>query len=53
MVKGLSNKVILTDVDGVLLDWEYSFNAWMNKHGYEVVPGKENEYNVGKKIRIK
>jgi len=52
MVKGLSNKVILTDVDGVLLDWEYSFNAWMNKHGYEVVPGKENEYNVGKKYGL-
>lgn len=28
-------KVILTDCDGVLLDWEYAFNQWMLKHGYE------------------
>jgi len=33
---------ILTDVDGVLLDWEASFTAWMDKEGYSVV--KENEY---------
>lgn len=33
---------ILTDVDGVLLDWETSFTAWMNKEGYSVK--QENEY---------
>ena len=27
---------ILTDVDGVVLDWESSFTAWMNKQGYTV-----------------
>lgn len=31
------NKVILTDVDGVLLDWEYAYDAWMKRHGYNVV----------------
>lgn len=25
---------ILTDVDGVLLNWEYAFNTWMKSHGY-------------------
>ena len=33
---------ILTDVDGVLLDWETSFTAWMDKEGYSVV--NPNEY---------
>ncbi len=28
---------ILTDADGVLLDWESSFTAWMEKEGYRVV----------------
>lgn len=28
-------KTILTDADGVLLDWEVDFNKWMEKHGYE------------------
>lgn len=27
-------KTILTDCDGVLLDWEYAFEQWMKKHGY-------------------
>lgn len=30
----LVDKVILTDCDGVLLDWEYSFDQWMKRHGY-------------------
>jgi FMN phosphatase YigB (HAD superfamily) len=27
------DKLILTDVDGVLLNWEYAFNIWMQRHG--------------------
>jgi len=30
-------KVILTDCDGVLLDWEYPFNCWMEEHGHRLV----------------
>jgi len=30
----LSEKVILVDCDGVLLDWEYAFDIWMVRHGY-------------------
>ena len=32
----MKDKVILTDCDGVLLDWEYAFGRWMDKHGYTV-----------------
>lgn len=32
----MKNKVILTDCDGVILDWEYAFGRWMDKHGYTV-----------------
>jgi len=38
------NKVILTDCDGVLLDWEYSFDYWMCRHGYNKV--KQNVYDM-------
>ena len=30
----MKNKVILTDCDGVLLDWEYAFHSWMWRHDY-------------------
>jgi hypothetical protein len=42
----LSEKVILTDVDGVLLDWLFAFTQWMDKHGYKTVEGTENEYDM-------
>ena len=32
----MKNKVILTDCDGVMLDWEYAFDQWMKRHGYIV-----------------
>lgn len=39
-------KVILTDCDGVLLDWEYSFKVWMLHRGYEVVAPGEYHMDV-------
>ena len=33
----MKEKVILVDCDGVLLDWVYSFNQWMCRHGYQEV----------------
>src|SRR5210317_1012442 len=41
------DKVILTDCDGVLLNWEYAFTVWMESHGYEIVPENANAYDVG------
>jgi len=32
----MKNKLILTDADGVLFDWEYAFDQWMRKHEYTV-----------------
>jgi len=31
----ISEKLVLVDCDGVLLDWLYAFNNWMSEHGYE------------------
>lgn len=28
------DRLILTDCDGVLLNWEYAFDVWMNDRGY-------------------
>jgi hypothetical protein len=33
----MKNKVILTDCDGVLVDWLYAFDVWMRNKGYNKV----------------
>lgn len=40
----MNEKVILTDVDGVLLDWVYSFDQWMKRHGY--VKSRNDVYDL-------
>lgn len=46
------NNIILTDVDGVLLNWEFAFDIWMQEHGHKRVPGCELHYNIGKRYGI-
>lgn len=46
----LKDKLILTDCDGVLLDWNYGFTKWMKKHGFEYI-GSE-EYSIHKRFDI-
>ena len=46
------NKVILTDCDGVLLNWEYAFTVWMEQHfGDKEVVDPDN-YDVGKRYGL-
>lgn len=42
-----NKKIILTDCDGVCLDWEWAFNVWMQEHGFEEVPGSKFSYDMG------
>ena len=50
-----SNRIILTDVDGVLLEWEHHFTKWMLQktlfddrgaryHPYRLLPDKQDTY---------
>jgi len=45
-------KLILSDVDGVLLNWEYAFNIWMEDHGYTMVENGNFVYNVAKRYGL-
>ena len=53
MMKKLNNldKVILTDCDGVLLNWEYAFTVWMEHHGYEKT-GDPDAYDIGTRYNL-
>ena len=46
------DKLILTDCDGVILDWEYSFNVWMQEHGFEEVEGSKLNYDMAIRYNI-
>jgi len=48
----MKDSVILTDADGVLLNWEYAFAIWMEQHGFKKVPGGELEYDIGQRYGI-
>ena len=43
-----SNRIILTDVDGVLLEWEHHFTKWMLQRSY--FENEVGEGYVGKRI---
>ena len=50
MLREINEKLILTDCDGVLLDWEYHFYKWLKEtEGYERLGP---EYNIGKAIGV-
>ena len=46
------DKVILTDCDGVLLNWEYAFNTWMKRHGYTMKQGGGLVYDMADRYGI-
>lgn len=37
-------KIILTDADGVLLDWEWAFRVWMLERGYTLTEDNKSSY---------
>jgi len=45
-------RLILTDCDGVCLDWEWAFNVWMQEHGFEEVDGSKLSYDMSIRYNI-
>ena len=52
MRNNIMNKVILTDADGVLLNWEFAFCTWMEQHGYTQIKDGNQEYDIAKRFGI-
>ena len=46
------DRIILTDVDGVLLDWEKHFSRWMEFRGYQQIEGAEKLYAMYERYGI-
>ena len=45
----MKEKIILTDIDGVVLDWEEGFSVWMEHHGHDTVEGYKEFYDIHKR----
>jgi beta-phosphoglucomutase-like phosphatase (HAD superfamily) len=50
--KYTNKKLILSDCDGVLLDWEWAFDVWMQEHGFEEVAGSKLNYDMAVRYGI-
>jgi len=48
----MKSKIILTDCDGVILDWEYAFDIWMRQHGFRKTEDGHLKYNIGRRYGI-
>jgi len=46
------DRLILTDCDGVLLNWEYAFDVWMNDKGYSLEPHTQLIYETDERYGI-
>ena len=45
-------KTILVDCDGVVRNWEYAFDIFMEEHGFKRVEGADYIYNIGERYGI-
>lgn len=52
MCYATKEKTILVDCDGVLLDWEYSFTAWMDRHGYDMCQDGFEMYKIHERYKM-
>jgi hypothetical protein len=46
------DRLILTDCDGVCLDWEWAFNVWMQEHGFEEIAGSKLQYDMSIRYNV-
>ena len=46
------SKIILTDIDGVVLNWEYAFGEYMEFQGHQPVEGHNKFYSVRQKYNL-
>ena len=46
-------RLILTDIDGVCLDWNTGFDIFMKDNGYSRIPDTDHHYNLAYRYNVK
>ena len=42
----MTERIILTDADGCLFNWNVAFNKFMNENGFTAIPEEVDNYSV-------
>ena len=50
--QNLNRKLLLVDCDGVILDWEYAFDVYMQQHGFAKIDGGALKYSISARYDI-
>ena len=48
----MKDRIILTDADGCLFNWNCTFNEFMQDKGYTIIPGEKENYSVADRFGI-
>ena len=48
----MTSKIILTDADGCLFNWNEAFNNFMQENGYDAIPEEVDNYSVQARFGI-
>jgi beta-phosphoglucomutase-like phosphatase (HAD superfamily) len=48
----MKQNLILTDCDGVLVNWKHTFDQWMARRGHQLMPDREHYFSIGKHYNI-
>ena len=48
----MMKKTMVVDADGVIFNWEYAFNLFMEEHGFEQIDNAKLIYNIGVRYDI-
>jgi hypothetical protein len=48
----MDKKLILTDADGVIFNWDYAFGVWIEQHGHTPVERGNRFYSLADRYRL-
>lgn len=48
----MNKRVIITDVDGVILDWEEGFSVWLEHKGFKPIPDAKKYWDMGARYKL-
>lgn len=48
----MDKRIIVTDCDGVILDWEEGFSVWLEHKGFQPIPDAKKYWDMGNRYSV-